>query len=123
VVAVETWLGGGQGGALPHGAGLSGGRTAGDHREQRVRVRRGHPGLEQAFPGGRQGLGHELCGGKRPDLVSVPRWPAEMGGQAVLGGAVEIMIGALEWQRIRPLRVLVRPSRQRRQAPPALLGR
>jgi hypothetical protein len=46
-----------------------------------------------------------------------------MGGQAVLGGAVETMIGALEWQRIRPLRVLVLPSRQRRQAPPALLGR
>jgi hypothetical protein len=58
-VAVETSLGGGQGGPLPHGAGLSRGQTAGDHREQRVGVRLGHPGVEQAFPGGRQGLGHE----------------------------------------------------------------
>src|SRR6266516_4387429 len=103
-----TPLGGGQGGALPHGAGLPGGCPGGDHFEQPVGLGRGHAGLEQPLPRGRHQLGHELGSGQRPYLIPVPGWPAQLGCQAVLGGTVETMIGALERQRVSPLLVLRR---------------
>ena len=104
--AVMTSPGGGQRGALPHGAGLARGRPGGNHFEQPVRLCRCHAGLEQPLPCRRHQFGHELGGGKRPHLISVPGWPAQLGGQAVLGGAVETVIGTLERQCVGPLLVL-----------------
>src|SRR6266536_3083368 len=64
--------------------------------------------LEQSLPCGRHQLGHELGSGNRPHLISMPRWPAQLRGQALLGGTIETMIGTLERQRVSPLLVLPR---------------
>lgn len=103
---VVTPAGGGERGALPGGTGLAAGRPGGDHFEQPVRLRRGHAGLNQSLPCRRDQLGHEFGGGKRADLVWVPGRPGEPGGQALLGGAVEAVVGTLERQRVGPLLVL-----------------
>ena len=105
-LAVVTPLGGGEGGALPGGAGLAAGRPGGDHLEQPVRLCRGHAGLDQSLPRSLHQFGHELGGGERADLVAVASWPGQPGGQALLGGAVEAVVGAFERQRVGPLLVL-----------------
>jgi len=101
-----TSLGGSEGGALPGGAGLAGGCPGADHAEQLVRLFRGHTGLKQSLPGHGHQFGNERGGGKCPGLVPVPGWSGQLGRQAVLSGTVEIVIGALERQRVGPLRVL-----------------
>src|ERR1017187_3583308 len=103
-----TSLGGGQRGALPHGAGLPRGRRGGNHFEQPVRLCRCHAGLEQPLLCRRHQLGHELGSSKRPYLISMPSWPAQLSGQALLGGPIETMIGTLERQCVGPLLVLAR---------------
>ena len=105
---VVTPLGGGEGGALPCCAGLPGGRPGGDHFEQRIRFCCGHAGLEQSLPCRWHELGDQFGGGQGPHSVPVPGWPAQLGGQAVLGGTVEAMIGTFERQCVRPLLVLFR---------------
>ena len=96
----------GQRGALPYGAGLSRGDPGGNDFEQPVRLCRCHAGLEEPLPGRRHQFGHELGGGKRPYLISMPSRPAQLGGQALLGGTIETVIGTLERQCVGPLLVL-----------------
>ena len=69
---VMTAAGGGQRGTLPGGAGLAGGRPGGDHFEQPVRLGRCHASVNQPLPCRWHQFGHELGGGKCPDLVWVP---------------------------------------------------
>ena len=104
---------GGEHGALPGRAGLAGGGPRGDHGEQPVCLGRVDAGLGQSLPGGGQRLGHEVRGDYRACLVRSPGRPGELGGQAVLRGPVEVVVGPLERHRVGPALVLAgQPQRQ-----------
>ena len=97
-------LGGRQCGPLPGRPGLPAGHARADHAEQAVGLRRGHAGVQQPAPGRRKQLRHQVSGGRRADPAAVR--PAQLGGQAVLGGTVETVVGPLERQRVGPALVL-----------------
>jgi hypothetical protein len=101
-VATEPWLQRGQRPALPHRPGLPSGHPGRDHPEQTVRLGRRHPRAGQPVPPSGQQLGHELAGRPRPKPAGVAKRPGELGRQAVLGGPVEAVLGALERQGIGP---------------------
>jgi E1-E2 ATPase/Cation transport ATPase (P-type) len=101
-VATEPWLQRGQCPPLPHRPGLPSGHPGRDHPEQTVRLGRRHPRAGQPVPPSGQQLGHELAGRPRPKPAGVAKRPGELGGQAVLGGPVEAVLGALERQGIGP---------------------
>ncbi len=98
---------------MPHRAGLPSGHPGCDDTEQVVGLRCRHPGAHERLPGGRQQLGHQVGGPYRADLTSPPERPAQLGSQAVLRGPVEVMVGALERQQVRPPLILLgKPQRE-----------
>jgi hypothetical protein len=103
----------GQHPALPHRAGLPGLDPSCDHPEQAISLRCGHAGVDQPIPGEWQQLRYKLGGGARAKPAAIAKRPGELGGQAVLGGPVQAVLGALERQRAGPAFVLLgEPERE-----------
>jgi len=93
MVPISSSLEIGERGTLPHGARLRGRRPLRDHFEQAFGFRRYHSCSEQALHCRWDQLGDELRGRQCHDPVSAACWPAQLSGQAVLGGTVEAVVG------------------------------
>jgi acyl-CoA synthetase (NDP forming) len=103
LLAPQRGLEGGQGPALPDGAGLAGGRPGLDHREQPAGLLGEHAGVLQALAGGGQQPQDQLSGGEGARLAAGAQRPGQLGPEAQLGGPVEVVVGLLEGQPPGPV--------------------
>jgi hypothetical protein len=102
LLATQLRFKGGQGPALPDGAGLAGGRPRLDHGQQPASLLGLDPGLLQPVAGDRQQPPDQLGRQDRPHPAARAEWPGQLGAEAELGGAVEIVVGLPERDLAHP---------------------
>ena len=96
LLAAQLWFQGGEGPALPDGAGLAGGGAGFDHGQEPVGLLGQHPGVLQPLVGDRQQPLDQLVRRDRHHPAAGPQRPGQLGPQAQLGGPVEVVVGLLE---------------------------